>query len=97
MSRPCLRAVAVVFVALLVGVVAFVIARKRTGAPAAGPGHPTSLVSRELVDQFTALETREQELNKTVWAKEMLAEECGRVFESLWDSLNASTNKFGVL
>ena len=27
----------------------------------------------------------------------MLAEECGRIFESLWDALNATTNKFGVL
>jgi hypothetical protein len=32
-------------------------------------------------------------MNETVWAKELLAEECGRPFEILWDKLNAATNK----
>src|SRR5207244_12408092 len=54
-------------------------------------------VSQQLVHQFTALGAKENELNKTVWAKEILADECARVFESLWDSLNAATNKFSVL
>jgi len=39
------------------------------------------------------LKAREEQADQTVWAKEMLAQQCGRVFESLWDSVNASTNK----
>src|SRR5437899_10863221 len=86
-----------VLVVLLCGAVTLIFGRKRAASPAAGSTNLTSLVSRELVEQLTALEARENDLNKTVWAKEMLAEECGRVFESLWDSLNAATNKFVVL
>jgi hypothetical protein len=40
-----------------------------------------------------SLETREREADRTVWAKEMLAQRCGRTFESLWDAINAATNK----
>ena len=43
------------------------------------------------------LEIREQEADKTVWAKEMLAQLCGRTFESLWDAVNAATNKLSLL
>ena len=73
---------------------AFVIARKRADSPAANSSNPAG---PELPPQLRALEARENELDRTVWAKEMLAQECGRVFESLWDSLNAATNKFDVL
>lgn len=51
----------------------------------------------QVVTRFLALEAREREIEQTVWAKEMLAQECARVFESLWDSLNAATNKLRVL
>src|SRR5690348_17265162 len=44
-----------------------------------------------------SLETREQQINQTVWAKEMLAETCGRTFESLWDAMNAASNKLSIL
>jgi len=73
---------------------AFVIARKRADSTAANSSNPAG---PELAHQLRALESRENELDRTVWAKEMLAQECGRVFESLWDSLNAATNKFDVL
>src|SRR6266849_8658226 len=43
------------------------------------------------------LEAREKEANNTIWAKEMLAQRCGRRFESLWDSINASTNKLSLI
>ena len=78
-------------------VLVVLLARRRAASVPDGPANFTGLVSHELVDRFTALEARENELNKTVWAKEILAEECGRVFESLWDSLNAATNRFGLL
>src|SRR5439155_4390832 len=39
---------------------------------------------------------RERTADETVWAKEILAEDCGRTIESLWDSLNAATNKLQI-
>src|SRR5438093_12405290 len=97
MSRPFHRILAVLFVVLLCGAAALVIARKRAASSAADSANLTGLVSREVVRQFTALEAKEGELDKTVWAQETLAQECGHLFESLWDSLNAATNKFGIL
>ena len=43
------------------------------------------------------LKAREDQADQTVWAKEMLAEKCGSVFESLWDAVNASSNKLETL
>ena len=54
-------------------------------------------VSQALIDRFVELEAREKRADETAWAKEIVAQECGRVFESLWDSLNAATNKFELL
>jgi hypothetical protein len=54
-------------------------------------------IDPQIVAGFLALEAREREMEQTVWAKEMLAQDCTRVFESLWDSLNAATNKLRVL
>jgi enediyne biosynthesis protein E4 len=48
-------------------------------------------------EQSAWLEARENEADKTIWAKEMLAQSCGRTFESLWDAINASTNKLGLI
>ena len=44
-----------------------------------------------------SLQVREDEADRTVWAKEILAERCGRVFEDLWDSINLATNKLQLL
>jgi len=57
----------------------------------------TNAFLRRLIADVTALEARENQIAETVWAKELLAERCGQVFETLWDSLNAATNKFAVL
>src|SRR5262245_53490766 len=57
----------------------------------------TENLGAELLARYQKLEARENEMDRTVWAKEILAENCGRVFESLWDSLNAATNKLRVL
>jgi len=92
---PRLRSLLIVlFVLLLTGVALRVGLKKRSSAD---PMDPAGLVSQKQVDQFLSLEARENELNNTVWAKEILAEQCGQVFESLWDSLNASTNKLDVV
>ena len=47
--------------------------------------------------QSAWFEARERDAAKTFWAKEMLAEACGRAFESLWDSVNETSNKLEVL
>jgi hypothetical protein len=51
----------------------------------------------EVVARFLALEAREREIEQSVFAKELLAQQSARVFESFWDSLNAATNKLRVL
>ncbi len=64
---------------------------------ASRPAEVTGPENSETVARFLALEAREREAELTVWSREMLAQECGRVFESLWDSLNETTNKFRAL
>src|SRR6266404_4690647 len=44
-----------------------------------------------------SLEARENEADNTIWAKEMLAQACARRFESLWELVNASTNKLSLI
>jgi len=58
---------------------------------------PRSQLAPSLVARRAWLEARENEANKTIWAKEMLAQICSRRFESLWDSINASTNKLALI
>ena len=53
-------------------------------------------ITRELAAEIAQLEAKEQKMNETVWAKEILAEDYGRVFESLWNALNRATNKLDV-
>src|SRR6266511_1527707 len=96
MSRR-LRNLLIVLSALLLLGVALRVGLKQRLPAAADSADPTGLVSQKLVDQFLSLESRENELNKSVWAKEILAEQCGQVFESLWDSLNAATNKLDIV
>lgn len=57
---------------------------------------PSKQIS-EIARKVEALEAREKQAAQTVWAKELLAERCGAIFEQLWDSLNSSTNKWTVL
>jgi hypothetical protein len=56
--------------------------------------HPES---PDVSSQKNSLELRESEADKTFWGKEMLAQECARTFESLWDSINATSNKLELL
>src|SRR5207249_7039031 len=51
----------------------------------------------ETLAQLSAIEAKEQQMNETVWAPEILAQECSRTFETLWDSINAATNKLNIL
>ncbi|MBI3414736.1 MAG: CRTAC1 family protein [Verrucomicrobia bacterium] len=52
---------------------------------------------RATAAKLAQLEAREQRMDETVWAKEILAENCGRTFEALWDSINAASNKLSVV
>jgi hypothetical protein len=50
-------------------------------------------ISPELAGQLAQIEAQQRAFADTVWAQELLAQDSGRTFEALWDSLNASTNK----
>jgi len=54
-------------------------------------------LSPETLAQLSAIEAKEQQLNETVWAPEILAQGCSRTFDTLWDSINAATNKLDIL
>jgi hypothetical protein len=95
MSRRLRILLAVFFFLLLAGLALRIGLKQRQ--PAADAADPNGLVSQKLVDQFLSLDAGETELNRTLWAKEILAEECGQVFDSLWDSLNGATNKLDVV
>lgn len=53
-------------------------------------------VSPEVAAEFLRLEAHEAKLRETAWAPEILGQQCGRTFEVLWDSINATTNKLRV-
>jgi len=67
----------------------------RTRVPARTTGGPTAPTN--LLGALMALEAREAEADRTVWATERLAQRCGRVFEDLWDYLHQATNKLAAL
>src|SRR5713101_3171836 len=52
---------------------------------------------QERAESLRPLEAREKQADNTIWAKEKLAQNCGRRFEALWDSLKASTNKLSLI
>lgn len=52
---------------------------------------------QSLASAISALEETERRMNETVWAKEILAQKCGAVFEALWDRVNAASNRWEVL
>lgn len=54
-------------------------------------------ISGELASQLHQLEQRERELDATVWAPEQQAQQRGRTFETLWNTLRSSPNPWPVL
>jgi hypothetical protein len=83
----------VVFTLLLI---AFFLVRPRPAPRPPVVSNSGERISQEMATQVARLEARERTMDKTVWAKEILAQECGRTFEALWDSLNAATNKLAL-
>jgi enediyne biosynthesis protein E4 len=81
---------------LLVAAAAALLRWRRTAARPPRFGGLDGAATRQLVERLTALEAREKEVAETVWAKELLAEQCGRVLEQFWDSLNRAPDKLAV-
>lgn len=88
---------ALLLVLLLAGVGLLFVRSSRTNSRGVNQANEADARVRELAVQLTSLEARERQVSETVWAREILAQECGQVFETLWDALNTTTNKFDVL
>jgi hypothetical protein len=80
---------------VLIGVT-LVVVRSRIESPIPVT-YGESVTDGEPAARLARLEARERNIDETAWAKEMQAQECGRIIESLWDSINAATNKFAVV
>ncbi len=50
-----------------------------------------------LAREVSAIESTESKMDATIWRDEQLAQECGKVWEQLWNDLNASTNALAIL
>lgn len=77
---------------LLLGAATFFLRRARLQEPSSQPLKEAA----RLAAQVAQIEQAEQEVAATVWTMELLAQKHGRVFEQLWDSLNAATGKLEV-
>ena len=93
------------FLRLVLTLLPLAVAALLSGAPRMSPPPPrptqtqtagAGRVSPELAAQLAQLEARERMIDQTVWAKELVAQQCGRTIESLWDGLNAATNKLAL-
>lgn len=101
------RAVYLILVLLLFGGLAYLERLEdRSGAssgttPRAGdspaPLLEPGFADRGVVGRFRALEARERELEETVWADEILAQEHEQVFIDLWDSMRNATDPLAVM
>ena len=79
---------------------AFVLAlgcERRPNVDAVPTPATTSSLDPNLTEAVVQLEAQEQQFNQTLWAKEILAQECGRLFEDLWDQIQSATNKWAAV
>ena len=90
-----LPAIVIVLLAICIAVLYSLPPRERSRP--VNPQDVSDALTAELVEEWTALEDRENRADETVWLGEKLAEHCGIVFDSLWDTLNRVTNKLEVL
>ncbi|MHC1767639.1 MAG: CRTAC1 family protein [Verrucomicrobiia bacterium] len=92
LHRQRSRLLLAVLVLLILAAASVVIWRRQSpGIPGVDPK-----VS-EIARQVRALDQSEQRIAKTVWAKELLAQKCGQVFEHLWKRINTAGDKLQVL
>ncbi|HKS37799.1 MAG TPA: CRTAC1 family protein [Verrucomicrobiae bacterium] len=78
---------------LSIGAAVFLVRTRRESSSPDDSATISGSIGQRIAAQFTAFEAKERQVDETLWAPEILAQECARTFESLWDSLNASTNK----
>ncbi|MCZ7636439.1 MAG: CRTAC1 family protein [Verrucomicrobia bacterium] len=98
MNRRVQQALGTVLLAALAGAVLLLWLRGDRGNPAVSPTDPRADARRHsLMAKARWLEARERHVAETAWAKELLAQDCGRTLEALWDALNRATNKLQVL
>jgi len=88
------RSLAIVIGLIVIAGLAVAIRSRRTGSR--GGDGLTDRIDPKVVARLAALEAREKQADDTVWAKELLAEDCGLTFDRLWDSLNRSSNRLEV-
>jgi len=86
-----------VIILLIAGSVALWIRVRRVANESSSATTISPAEARRLAGELEALEAQENQLDQTIWAPERLAEQCGQLFDSLWDLLNISTNKLDVL
>lgn len=80
---------------LVAGVTLTLVCHRHTPAGGGEVADRSAQIRQEAAGRLAQLEARERHVDETVWAKEMLAQRCGAVFEAFWDALNAATNKLG--
>lgn len=85
------------FLCLAIGAVVFVVRSGYLRQPAREKQAYSDATLQQLAVQLRSLEAHEEEAARQYWAPELLAEQCGALFETLWDALNAASNKFEVL
>lgn len=99
--KPVALAAALGLVAATTTVLVF---RDRKNPPALPPSptHSTTIrpisdsdrrVTPEIARQLAAIEAREAEASRTVWAGEQTAEACTAVIDAVWDDLNAAPDR----
>lgn len=84
-------------VALLLLATSLLVRLTRTSFPWEDSTTSPTSANGDSLSRGARLEAREKEADKNVWAKEMLAQSCGRVFETLWDLVNSATNKLNTI
>ncbi len=82
--------------ALAAGVTLTLVGCRRESSAGGEPADRSAQARQESAARLARLEARERQVDETAWAKEMLAQRCGAVFEAFWDALNAATNKLGL-
>lgn len=98
MNRGVQRGLGTVLLATLAGGILLWWLGDGREPPAAGHTDPRAAALRHrLTAKGRWLEARERHVAETAWASELLAQDCGRTIEALWDALNHATNKLRVV
>jgi hypothetical protein len=66
-----------------------------SGGSPAGPASPAD--GSDSSTPYSRFEAGQRQIDERVWSRELLAEDCGRTVESLWDALNASPQRWTVV